>query len=818
MKKIILSLVIFSVLVFGGSATTAQAFTLEEARAQIEILKTQIVQLRSMLGGQALQNNSSVTLSDPTPFTVDLKVNGSDGPITVDYKSKITASWTSTGTISCGPSGNWVPLWPGTSGLWNNTGGSTSGSVDLMAAFAENGDLNQIKYLDKIEIGVDCWRANGGIIGRVTKVTDTVVINLKESTPLDPTPRIMYWWGKVNQHVDAQGNWLTDPDGTSGASIDKLTYCKKWFPNTTSVETYKTETVMWRAAGNTGAYPYAQVSDKCVQGTTTTTPLVTVLSPNGGEVFTAGQQITIKWKTSGIPAGNNALIILNDTVNNYGGWDITTPNDGEETFTLPTTGLTFGKNFVIRVSFAPFGGFIGTQLSDASNNTFTIQASTTTPLDPTPRIAYWWGKVNQRVDAQGNWLTDPDGVSGANLDKLTYCKKWYPNTTRVEPYKSEMINTWRARGNTGEYSFAVVTDRCVQGTVVQKPSVNVLSPNGGEVYNAGQTITVKWETKNIPTTVKANILILDENSGYHCGSNGFRFTVANDGEEVFTLPTIETCHDLKYGKNFKIRVAFESFGGYYEIDLDDLSDNLFTIQAPATSTCAANATPSINVLSPKGGESYGAGQKVFASWSTCNIASSNKMELFLNKQSGFAAVGPISLGINDSVETVTLPQLGTTSSQLTPGAWEVTISTEVSSTTPGAIQSANGKYYILSTIKPVIVIQGNTNLPAGCTSAAGYSSTSGQPCFTTGGSSSVDQVPPGLTGREFSFTRGLKLGLQGEDVKALQEKLKAEGIYSGALTGYYGPMTRRAVQKYQENNNLPPVGVVGPKTLELLND
>ncbi|HWA32107.1 MAG TPA: hypothetical protein VG694_01510, partial [Candidatus Paceibacterota bacterium] len=83
--------------------------------------------------------------------------------------------------------------------------------------------------------------------------------------------------------------------------------------------------------------------------------------------------------------------------------------------------------------------------------------------DTIPRIAYWWGKVNQHVDASGNWQTDPDGVSGANLDQLTYCKKWYPSTTSVANYKSETITTWRTAGNTGPYYTATVTTiQCVQ--------------------------------------------------------------------------------------------------------------------------------------------------------------------------------------------------------------------------------------------------------------------------------------------------------------------------------------------------------------------
>jgi|GEM_PF-2476057 len=95
----------------------------------------------------------------------------------------------------------------------------------------------------------------GAAIGAVTKTTDL-------------TPRISYWPGKVNQHIDATlGAWSTDSDGSSGASINKLTYCKKWYPNTISVDLYKTETITtWKNAGNTGGYTASFPSYKCIQG------------------------------------------------------------------------------------------------------------------------------------------------------------------------------------------------------------------------------------------------------------------------------------------------------------------------------------------------------------------------------------------------------------------------------------------------------------------------------------------------------------------------------------------------------------------------
>jgi hypothetical protein len=92
-----------------------------------------------------------------------------------------------------------------------------------------------------------------------------------------------------------------------------------------------------------------------------------------------------------------------------------------------------------------------------------VPTATPSARDTTPRIMYWWGKVNQHTDAYGNWLTDPDGVSGADLDKLTYCKKFYPNTIGVEDYMLETTNTWRNRGNVdGPFTSIKMSTKCLQ--------------------------------------------------------------------------------------------------------------------------------------------------------------------------------------------------------------------------------------------------------------------------------------------------------------------------------------------------------------------
>jgi hypothetical protein len=79
-----------------------------------------------------------------------------------------------------------------------------------------------------------------------------------------------------------------------------------------------------------------------------------------------------------------------------------------------------------------------------------------------PRIMYWSGKVNQHWDLTKElWLTDPDGDSGSGIDKLVYCKKFYPNAVLVAEYKKETINTWRAGGNSGDYKNTIMSYRCI---------------------------------------------------------------------------------------------------------------------------------------------------------------------------------------------------------------------------------------------------------------------------------------------------------------------------------------------------------------------
>lgn len=69
----------------------------------------------------------------------------------------------------------------------------------------------------------------------------------------------------------------------------------------------------------------------------------------------------------------------------------------------------------------------------------------------------------------------------------------------------------------------------------------------------------------------------------------------------------------------------------------------------------------------------------------------------------------------------------------------------------------------------------------------------------------------------YVFTQTLGVGSSGADVTALQNRLIAEGVYSGPVTGYFGQMTKTAVIAYQAKKGIAQVGLVGPQTRASLN-
>lgn len=101
----------------------------------------------------------------------------------------------------------------------------------------------------------------------------------------------------------------------------------------------------------------------------------------------------------------------------------------------------------------------------------------------------------------------------------------------------------------------------------------------------------------------------------------------------------------------------------------------------------------------------------------------------------------------------------------------------------------------------------------GSSSVSGQVNSTAQPARTLN-SSWPSHVPLEL--KCDNVQANLRQNARGESVRVLQQILKDKGyLESDNVSGFYGPVTREAVRKFQKDNGLEQVGFVGPKTRAL---
>lgn len=147
-------------------------------------------------------------------------------------------------------------------------------------------------------------------------------------------------------------------------------------------------------------------------------PTITVLSPNGGEVLRAGDQVTVKWKTSdniSKTASNIWIWAILQGSENYYYVDLVTKhiiNDGVETVTIPSNVSTGTYKMVVDVNGVVLTSDIGA-IEDRSDNYFTITSATSAVSNPV--ISGISGPTSLQTGQSGRWTvtaSDPNAVSG----------------------------------------------------------------------------------------------------------------------------------------------------------------------------------------------------------------------------------------------------------------------------------------------------------------------------------------------------------------------------------------------------------------------
>ncbi len=154
------------------------------------------------------------------------------------------------------------------------------------------------------------------------------------------------------------------------------------------------------------------------------------------------------------------------------------------------------------------------------------------------------------------------------------------------------------------------------------PYVKVLSPNGGEVFNIGDTVTIKWNFCNSNKVMQISLLDTRYDSNLETGEAIIGGINTTTGSYTWVVPPSlgELSGGLLNGQNvYKIHIATFPLQDDSNNFQFDYSDTGFTINGKNQNPlCNSLSQPSISVISPNGGEVYTQGQQFTVKWITCN--------------------------------------------------------------------------------------------------------------------------------------------------------------------------------------------------------
>lgn len=287
----------------------------------------------------------------------------------------------------------------------------------------------------------------------------------------------------------------------------------------------------------TGCNPMVEQTVRYIRpanGGGTPTPSLALTSPNGGETWAVGANMTVSWTSANLPETVN--VQLNRSYPG-GAWETigaATANDGSHTWTVSGAASTAARIRVCGATTASVG--------DTSNAGFTIAAETPT--------------------ARSITLTSPNGgetwMTGAS-STITWSSVDMTGSVRIQLNRSYPTGTWEtiiaSTLDDGSHAYVVggavssaarvrvmsalyptVGDTSNATFTIAAPapaarSITVTSPNGGESWTTGASSTITWSSSNLTGYVRIQL-----NRDYPAGTwETVISSTVNDGLHSFAV-------------------------------------------------------------------------------------------------------------------------------------------------------------------------------------------------------------------------------------------------------------------------------------------
>ncbi|WP_114783759.1 Ser-Thr-rich GPI-anchored membrane family protein [Botryobacter ruber] len=292
-------------------------------------------------------------------------------------------------------------------------------------------------------------------------------------------------------------------------------------------------------------------------------PSISVTSPNGGEVLYVGQNKLITWKKDGAYSPN---VRIDYSANNGDTWNTVVEavaNNESYNWTLATT-LAPGTTYLIRIQDA-----VDPSIVDYSNAVFTVIKPGIEVTAPNGGEVWFTGTTSTiRWNSQGLASSRKLMIS-LSADNGTIWTEIAGDVSNTGTYNWSIP----AEADPGTYLLKIqdVLDPAIQDVsnsafTISKPTITVMSPNGGEKWYNGQVKQIRWTSNALAASTFVKI--------EYSATNGASWTVvtesaANSGLYDWTIPSGVTSDQVL------VRITSLTYSS-----VSDTSNSQFSISAP----------------------------------------------------------------------------------------------------------------------------------------------------------------------------------------------------------------------------------------------
>jgi len=342
--------------------------------------------------------------------------------------------------------------------------------------------------------------------------------------------------------------------------------------------------------------------------------LITITSPNGGENWRAYRNRDITWASS----GTSGTVNIEYSINNGSSWSEvidSIPDTGAYSWTIPNTP---SDSCLVRITDTDGSP------SDTSDGVFTILPASITIVSPNGGEEWQadstydvtWTSIGTigfiKIEYSAN-----NGSDWTNITTGTWNDSTYPWTIPNTPSDSCLVRITDTDGSPSDTSDGVFT--------ILPVSITIVSPNGGEEWQADSTYDITWTSTG--TSGNLNIEYSTDN-----GSNWTEIiaSMPDSGAFPWFIPDTPSNSCL-------VRIT----------DTDgspsDTSDGVFSIFT----------VPFITVTSPNGGEQWQADSTYDITWTSIGTTGTVNIEYSTNNGSNWTGI--IASTVSDGTHPWTIP-------------------------------------------------------------------------------------------------------------------------------------------------------------------